>query len=455
MTDSPMLRAKSTVLAERGEDHPELRSRWLAFAIGSSLLARLVSLAAPLLMVPLTLHYLGDVDYAIWMTAASLSAMAAFADLGLGQGLVTRLTPLVVGREWDSARELVSTTYAVLASVALAGSGLVLAVTFWVDWPTVFNVSAGSSSRHLATIAAVCLLAFMINIPLALIVRVQYAFHAVTQANIWQALGGLVSLALAWSATVLDLGATALIAAATSGPLLTNAAVSLLAYNGRFREVAPAPRHVRPGRVRNVLSGGSGYLTLTIVMSMALQADNIIVSHAAGATAVVGFAVAARLFAQLGSVVSLLSTPLWPANAGAIARGEMAWVVRTTSRMTLVSLTVALGIGGTIVLTGADLFSWWTGDDLGISRWLLAGWAVWWSVVAVMSPRFMVQNSVGIIKPQLIGWGAFLLLSLPAKFAVAASIGPDWVPWVAVGAYAITVVPGCMCGYRLALHTRS
>jgi hypothetical protein len=50
--------------------------------------ARVVRFGSSLITVPLTLKYLGNKRFALWMTIRCVLAMAAFADFGIGNGVL-------------------------------------------------------------------------------------------------------------------------------------------------------------------------------------------------------------------------------------------------------------------------------------------------------------------------------------------------------------------------------
>ena len=64
------------------------RYRRVFFTTTTSAIARVVQIVASLLTVPLTLRYLGPELYGLWLTMSSVMAMFAFADLGVGNGLL-------------------------------------------------------------------------------------------------------------------------------------------------------------------------------------------------------------------------------------------------------------------------------------------------------------------------------------------------------------------------------
>src|SRR4051794_26485261 len=68
------------------------RFRRIGLTTIASLGARSIAFATGFVTVPLTLHYLGPERYGMWATLSSVIAMAAFADLGLGNGLLNALS---------------------------------------------------------------------------------------------------------------------------------------------------------------------------------------------------------------------------------------------------------------------------------------------------------------------------------------------------------------------------
>lgn len=439
-------------MTDSGKDfHVRERNRRLTSGILTSLISRAVAALVPLVMVPLTLNYMGTQLYGLWMAVAALTGMAAFADLGLGNGLMTKLAPSYSNGDTLSARRYVSNAYGMVVSLAAIIVVMLWALAGLIPWTSLFNVNDAAVASHAPSIAIICISAFLLNVPLSLVLRVQYAYQRVGQANIWQASGSLWSIPLVVGAVQLHLSPELVVMAAVIGPPLSNLLNSFWLFGRQFPAIAPRPRYIDSDTARQLLGLGGQFLVLTIVMSLAMNADNLVIAHVLGLGSVTTFSVPARLFTQLGLLVSLVNLPLWPANGEALARGDIDWVRRITARMTLASaLTVAVP-GLVFVFAGDRLLSAWLGSDIGASPALMAGLAVWWAMLAAISPRFMVQNSVGVVMPQLLGWSLYLLLSVPLKLWAAASFGVDAVPIAGVVVYALVVLPSAIWGYRKAM----
>ena len=305
--------------------------------------------------------------------------------------------------------------------------------------------TAGGDAR---AVALVCLSAFLINIPLSLVQRVQYAYQQVAQSNLWQATGSLWSVLLTIAAVEAQLSPALVVGAAVTGPPLANALNSAWLYGRQSRLLAPVPGQVDRTVAASLLRLGGQFFVLSIATSIALNSDNLIIAHALGLEAVTDYSVPARLFSALGLLVTVVNLPLWPANGEALARGDLAWVRRVTRRMTLASAVAVLVPSTILALAGGRILEGWLKAPRPASGWLLVALGAWWLLLATTSARFMVQNAAGLVGPQLLGWTVFLVVSLPLKWIAAHHLGIAALPAVGAAAYLLTVWPAAESGFQ-------
>jgi O-antigen/teichoic acid export membrane protein len=418
--------------------------------MASSAVARLIGALAPVALIPVALPYVGSERYGVWMTVVSLSAMLVWADLGLGNGLMTRLSPMVASENWNTARETVGAAYLLVASVAVCLT-LASVATYWlVPWGQVLNAAPDASPN---AIAAACLVAFSANIVASLVHRVCYAMDHVAASNVVLAISSLLSLAIAAAGVLLRVAPDVLVGAVLAAPAATNVIFTFL-YFARHREVRPQKG---PGIAasRRLLTLSAGFFVLSIMTTMAINLDNLIVARVTDSEAVTTYSVTQRLFVVLILLANVVNLPLWPANARAIEQGDVAWIVSTTRRASLLGGAAALGLGTVIWLLGPFITRLLSGGLVSFDPVLGAGFVAWTSLSALSSPLFMVQNAVGRVGWQLLGWGTYLVLSIPLKAGVATATGVAWVPWAGAGLYLTVVIPGCWRGYHAAMATVS
>lgn len=438
--------ASSPLLVRR----EQARMKSLTLGIFTGFGSRLLILAAPLLTIPVTLQYLGPELFGFWMAVVSITAMAMFADLGLGNGLLTRLPACAAVRDFSGAKTLISTAYVALAGVSLVLMALVVLIVPSLDWATLLNLG-NFEPFAIQTVAVLCLSAFAVTIPLSLVQRVQYAFGEGWKSNLWQVFGAAFTVASVYAAAYLNAGYGVVITAAVfSGPCML--LFNNLFYYARHSEIRPGLRSVSVAAAGSLLRVGLGFLLLSVLTSVSLNVDNLIVANVADLRAVADFSVTTKLFSLLAMAVTLVALPLWPANGEALARGDHVWVRKTTHKMVLFSVAL-VGLGGGVLLALRDVLAGlWLGDGKTIS-WALATNLVLWSILlAFSSPFFSVQNSVGLLRYQFVGWFCFAAFSVPLKVYFYFHLGLPGIPLGGAVTYFAFLCPAAIVGYRATLR---
>ena len=427
----------------------EGRNRRLLFAISSGFVGRAVAVIAPLVMVPILLSSLGEVRFGVWATVTSFTSMLVFADLGLGSGLLTRLSSAYGDGDLPQGRRLVSDSYIGLTAIAMVGMCAAVPILYFVDVADLLGVPAGQEADA-GGIVAVIVSAFFVSMPLSLIGRIQLGVQQAWQTNMWASVGPAISVPIVWGLASSGAGPVMVVAGASVGPLLVAAANTLVFFNTRLgRSLRPSPRSASRAGARALLGLGSAFAALSVLSSVALNIDNVLIAATLGSAEVTSFAVAWRLLRASALLIAIVGMPLWGANGEALARGDLGWIRRITLMSALGLTSAAAAIASLLVVYRAQIIGWWVGPDLATPFWLYAGLGLWGVLVALVSPFFMVQNAAGLVRIQIAGWGAYLVLSVSAKLVgLNVPLGVEWVPWIGAACYAVTVVPSALIGYH-------
>ena len=344
------------------------RSRHLIHAIIGSVGGRAATLLAPFLVMPVMLTHLGPRDFGVWMTAIAVTNIAQFADLGIGNGLLTRLSAAFARDDRHAVRANIASGYAVLCAVALplmiAGLALMTALG-----PAV-------SPIYGATLAA-----FAVSIPASVIQRVLYAAQQVVRANLWQIAAAALSVGTAFAAIAANWSPAAVVLAYAlmSPAMMVVAAVVTFAQRP---EIAPRIAAINRSTVRSLMGLGSRFLVLAILTATAMSADNIIIALQLGEAAVTDYAVPARLGSLLTLVVGTMMMPLWSTYGDAMARGEPGWVWANARRMALIGFGAVLVVGTCLTLFIDPILTLWMGLNFTDAAWIIGGLTVFSAVTA-------------------------------------------------------------------------
>lgn len=71
---------------------------------------KIISLSTSLLIIPITINYLNNEIYGIWMTITSVLFWINTFDIGLGNGMRNYLTGAISRKDFNLGRRYISTT---------------------------------------------------------------------------------------------------------------------------------------------------------------------------------------------------------------------------------------------------------------------------------------------------------------------------------------------------------
>lgn len=432
------LRPFDTTTAE-GRGKERLRRAMLTSLTGA--IARAVAMATPLITIALTLNYLGAEVYGLWMTVTSFVGMAAFTDLGLGNGLVTELSKALGRGEQELARRLVSTSFFLLGALALLFGLVMFAVWPFVPWPILLNARSETAAAVAAGVVAAYAFCYLLRLALGALIRTQMAAQEGFQANLWQCVGSVLTVGVVVASVRLKLEPPAFVLAVCLVPEVVIIANGLWFFRFSRSDLKPRLSDFATEHARMLFRTGMGFCLITILISLSLQADNVIVAHLCGLDAVTAYAIPARVMMIIGSVVIMICNPMWAANGEALARGDVQWVRRQNRRL----VGISVGLTGVVAVGLISLGPWalrmWLGPDFQVSRALLAALAGFGVCTAGAAPFFMVLNGAGVIWPQVKLYLAAAPLTVAAEVALGALLGPEGVALGKCSIYLLIVLP--------------
>jgi O-antigen/teichoic acid export membrane protein len=418
------------------------RHRRVALSALASALAKIISVSTALISVPLTLHYLGPERYGLWMTISSLVAILAFADLGIGNGILNVIAAAHGRDDRAAIKRYVSSGFYVLSAVAV-GLLVLFAVAYrFVSWPALFNVKTTLAQQEVGPAVAVFFACFALAIPVAIVQRVQMGLQRGFLASLWQCVASVLGLVGVVIAIRHEAGLPWLVLAFMGAPLIASAVNSLLFFGRTEPALAPARAAVSKDAAWQLLRTGSLFLVLQVVAAVAYASDNFIIAHLLGVPAVADYAVPERMFSLITVVLAMVLAPLWPAYGEAIARGDAAWVRRTLRRSVTTAVALSAICAFSLVLLGPWLIEAWVGKAVMPSVVLLMAFAVWKTVEAGGNALAVFLNGAHVVKAQVVMAILTAGVALPLKIVLVKSVGVAGAVTATVVAYLVfTALP--------------
>ncbi len=431
------------------EGRSKERYRRAVLSSATALAARGIGVVTGLVSVPLTVRYLGSERYGLWATVSSFMVILAFADLGLGNGLINAVSEAEGKDDRFAARVAVSSTFYLLLLIAITLSLLLILAYPFIPWPRIFNVTSPIAKREAGITTALVFAVVLANIPLGLVEKVQMGCQEAFSANLWITLGGVLGFAGLLLSVYLKAGLPWLALSLTGAPLLTTAWNWLLFFRQKRPWLSPSRDLILWPVAKRIAAAGAAFAVLQIFSLLGNWTDNLVIAQLLGAPAVATYAVTQKLF-SVTLLAQFVTLPLWPAFGEAQARGDMVWARRALNRS--IAATFALGIATAIplLILGKKIILFWAGPAVVPSWLLLSGFSVW-VLVAGYSGTMSAFLSTGLLLGKQIPiYGIASVMALVMKILLVLAWGSAGAIWATVLSYSVLyTLPATFLAYTL------
>ena len=440
----PLLQRLRALQAKVVED---VRYRRALLAASANAVARITSLAVLIVSVPLTLAYLGEERFGVWMLIASLPVLLGFLDLGIGNGLLNQVAGAKAEGDDNRLADVISHGLTVLACMGVVIGALALAATFFMPWPVISTSSIPGLEAEIRASLAVFSLLFAASLPLSGVQRVYTALQE-GYTPYWLTAGANIASLFALVALSRVQASVPVLLLATYG--LQLAAVGLLVPLLRRRRLLRVPRRLDEFTrdSKQLIASGGLFFVLQVGYMVGWGADNLIVGSVLGVASVTTLSIVSRLYQMVVVPIALINQPLWPAYVDALARRDYAWVRKTLSASFAGSL-IAATVTASIAFAYFDtIISYWIGMDSALPTDLVLTYAIWTVIQCGLNSFAMFLNAAHVLVPQIIVVGLFCLLVLPLKILLLPHIGLAAIPLSMMIAFVVAVIIPYLTRFR-------
>lgn len=390
--------------------------------IAVSFLLRGGSIGISLVLVPLTLHAISSVEYGVWLTISSFIGWFSFFDIGLGNGLRNKFTEAMAKNDRDTARQYVSTTYALLIVIVLVMTVLFFMAHSFIRWTSIFNADEALASQLNILLPAVFLL-FALQFVVQLITTILTADQRPAVSNFLGLLGSIITLGGIYLVTLFSVPTLLNIGLIfTAAPVLVLIAAHFYFYSTRYSAFTPALKYVRISYAKDLGNLGGQFFIIQIAVLILFSTSNMIIAQYLGPEEVTAYNIALKYFGVLNSVFVLIANPFWSAITDAYHRNDTEWIRRSIRKLTAV--WGFLSLSAVVMLAAADsVYRIWIGDavyvpfSVSLAMTLFVILSNWNSIFAAF------LNGTGKIRLQLYSAAFVSVINIPLSIVLTQRFG--------------------------------
>ena len=377
------------------------RSSLLQKNILASFLIKGWSAVIVLLLVPVTLHCLGDYKNGIWLTISSLLLWIDNMDIGLGNGLRNKIAEYMAHNEVQRARQLVSSTFALLSCIIIPVILVLVVLILTCNTYQVFNASP-SIVNDLDMVLIVTIMLVCTTFVFKLIGNFYMGMQLPAVSNLLIAIGQ--TLALIGTYIVYWSGSHSLMHIAivnTASPLL----VYLIAFPYTFLYKYP---HLRPScqlidfkEAKAVVNTGIQFFIMQISSVILFMTSNILISNLFTPALVTPYQITYRYFSILLVAFTVICMPFWNATTDAYERGDIQWIRNATRKLRMMIIGIIVCMAMMVVLS-PWVYSIWIGDSITIDIRMSIVMATYIFILIYSMRYSYFINGIGKLRLQLI-----------------------------------------------------
>lgn len=421
----------------------DARTIRVVITAAATYLGRFGSGLVVLVTLPMARQALHPELFGVWMMLSALFGFMAFADLGVGNSVLNRVTLAHASQNDIMMRRTLVSGYIVTSVI-----GLILWLA-WLAWeslspePTMI-VGMIDLNHHDEAIAALSafVLVMAINIPASLIQRVQLGM----QEGYWNGAAQFVASMVSLAAIPLVLRQSGSVDSLVYASLGVQAAVNVIntfIWVGRYKLVSLHGWRnlIDFSAIADLLKKGFLFFLLQASASFAFQSDAIVITQTLGQAAYGDFAVIQKLFLFGTMLLSAAIGGLWPAFGDAIARNDTVWAHKVLVRGMVVAAGFSLIFVSGIALAMPWIMATWMHGVVQVSWTLIAVLALWTVMDATSNVVAMFLNGAGILRLQAVIAVLMAAMAFGGKWILTPMLGPEGAVLSTIFSYLLIVVP--------------
>jgi O-antigen/teichoic acid export membrane protein len=368
----------------------------------ASFLIKGSSIGISLLIVPLTLNYVNDSRYGIWLTLSSIVAWLSFFDIGLTQGLRNKFAEAKAKNDDSTVQIYVSTTYALLTIIFVIIWILFLGINNFLDWSAILKVSEDMKSE-VSLLAVIVFTYFCLSFVLKIITTILLADQQPAKSSLIDLLGQIISLLFililvkTTQGSLLKLG----IALCVS-PLVILIAANIYFFRGVYSKYRPVSSKIRFAFAKDLFNLGLVFFLIQFAAIIQFQTANIIIARNFGTSEVTAYNIVFKYFSVLNMIFMIFITPFWSASTEAYQKSDIQWIRNGIKKYNQVNLMLAFV--GLIMLVFSDtVYRLWLGEGKVSISFTLSLWGFFYFNVLIFGGKYVnFLNGISALRIQFI-----------------------------------------------------
>lgn len=329
-----------------------------------------IAMFTSFIVVPLTLNYLDNEIYGIWLTISSILFWFTFFDVGLGSGMRNYLSAALSNKDFTLSKQYVSTTFALLLILAVILGLIIALIVPQINLNSLFNTNIEKAE----TLMQALLVALYLTLGFFVVRNVGTIYISMQLPCVNDALsvmGNIIGLIAIWIFSFYVKGSLLLVVSAFTLPPVLIFTFAAFPTFKKYKEICPSIHFINWNLSRNIIGKGLGFFFIQITSCLIIYgASNLFIAHFCGPTEVTNYGISYKYFNLLSIFYIIFLTPYWNAYTDAYVKDDMKWIKKTFNKTLYMWGFMSL-LGGILIIIAPIFYKLWVGTKVNI-EWTLS-----------------------------------------------------------------------------------
>ncbi len=382
------------------------------------------SILLSLIIVPLTIDYVGPNQYGIWLTISSVVSWISYFDLGLGHGLRNRIAESKAMGNYKLAKVYVSTAYVVIG--VIFGFVFIIFSLFnkQINWNGFLKID-GISIEFLRELMLILVAFFCLTMVFKIINSIVLGDQKTALASGISVAEQFVSLVIIYVLSKTTKSNLIFLSFATAGApclILLLFSFYLFSSKGFLHYCRPSLKCVDFRQTQKLLGIGVKFFIIQFSLLAIFQVVNVIISRNCGQMAVSQYQLSYKYFSMLYMIYVIVLTPYWSAFTEAYVKKDYNWMNSSFKKLNKLAL-LAIPILFVMLLFSSLFFKLWIKNSVEIPILLHVCMACYIFSMILAGVQMYILNGMGKVSMQLLIYIFFATISIPTMNVFSRRVG--------------------------------
>ncbi len=355
------------------------------------------SIVISLLVVPVTLNYMSQNHYGIWLTILSVMTWLQYFDGGLGSGLRNRFTEAKTKNQIYKIRSYISTSYFILFCTIATLITLFSIINIWFDWSDFFNMTGVNAVGFNNTLLIIFII-FCLQFVVKLIDNILIADQRSGESDFLNLISSSSAFIVFYLLAPFYNDSLRFVGIVFSGvPFLVSLVYSIFLFRGRYKMYLPSFKFIHLKDYRDLMNLGSSFFVIQLVGLITVGSTNLIITKVLSSDDVVVYNLSYRYFNVALVGFMILTNSIYSPFNEAYQLGDYNWIMNIMKKAKLLSIFAIIGLA-VMMFCAKYIYRLWLGSAVNIPFALNFWMALYFGMTLLVLPYTTFITGVSKVK---------------------------------------------------------